>query len=169
MAVGGFSRRSGRWRLTVAGERYAQAPSTSARRAGVVPALVREPCRRRSPVQDSEGSSPTHGSRALGVSTRGRSPRAATLMTAPVHGTPRHAWRAATTGLKCPEVTCSWSACARRAKRSVCALTARLSSGKTRGWAGGGQPTAESPRRWAGPHVARPVYRMSCRSQHARR
>src|SRR5215471_6770850 len=36
------------------GKRYAHAPSTSARRAWVLPALVREPCRRRSPLEYSE-------------------------------------------------------------------------------------------------------------------
>ena len=42
-AVGRFSRRRCRWRLTFAGSRYAQAPSTSARRAWVFPVLVIEP------------------------------------------------------------------------------------------------------------------------------
>src|SRR3989454_12086308 len=53
-----FSRRSWRCRLTFAGYRYAHAPSTRARRAWVLPALVMPPCRRRSPDEYSEGVRP---------------------------------------------------------------------------------------------------------------
>src|SRR5438034_737896 len=54
-SAGSFSSRSWRWRLTFAGYRYAHAPSTSARRAWLFPALVIPPCRRRSPDEYSEG------------------------------------------------------------------------------------------------------------------
>ena len=53
-----FSRRSCSCRLTFAGSREAQAPSTSARRAWLLPVLVMPPCRRRSPVEYSEGVKP---------------------------------------------------------------------------------------------------------------
>ena len=57
-SVGSFSSRSCRWRLTLAGYRYAHAPSTSARRAWLFPAFVMPPCRRRSPEEYSEGVRP---------------------------------------------------------------------------------------------------------------
>jgi hypothetical protein len=59
-ALGCFASLSWRCRLTFAGYRYAQAPSTRARRAWVLPALVMAPCRRRSPVEYSEGMRPMH-------------------------------------------------------------------------------------------------------------
>jgi hypothetical protein len=46
-AAGRFARRSGRCRLTVAGDREAQAPATRARRAGVCPVRGSRPCCRR--------------------------------------------------------------------------------------------------------------------------
>jgi len=55
---GGSSRRC-QCRRTVVGSRYAQAPSTRARRAWVWPVLVIEPGRDRSPLESSEGVRPT--------------------------------------------------------------------------------------------------------------
>src|SRR5215471_10357882 len=46
--------------------------------------------------------------------------------------------------------------CVERSRRAGCSVPARTYSGKTRCGAGVGQPTAESPRRWAGPQVAWP-------------
>ena len=57
----------------------------------------------------------------------------------------------------------------RRWSRSVCSVTARRYSWKTMCWAGVGQTTSLSQRRCAGPHVARPVDRISCRSRKALR
>jgi hypothetical protein len=157
MTSGGWARRRGRGRRTWAGSRSAQAPSTSARRAGVLPALVREPCRRRSPLEDAQGLSPKHFSTGLGVSTRVRSPSSATVVTATMTRTPRRAWRASTTGGKRQVWTGAVSSCARRWRRAVWAVPARTESWKTMCWAGVGQTTALRPRRWAGPQVARPV------------
>jgi hypothetical protein len=98
MILGGISSRRWRCRLTVAGSRSAQAPSTRARRAWVFPAWVIEPGWRRAPEEYAAGIKPKHFISALGVSHRLRSPIAATLVTAPVHCTPRSAWRASTTG-----------------------------------------------------------------------
>src|SRR4029450_11137619 len=56
IALGCFSSRSWRCRLTFAGYRYAQAPSTRARRAWLFPALVMAPWRRGSPLEYSEGA-----------------------------------------------------------------------------------------------------------------
>src|SRR5437667_3244553 len=55
ISAGTFSRRSCRCRLTFAGYRYAQAPSTSTRRAWPLPAFVIPPWRRRPPDEYSEG------------------------------------------------------------------------------------------------------------------
>ena len=57
-SAGTFSNRSCRCRLTFAGYRYAHAPSTSARRAWLLPAFVIPPWRRRSPDESSEGVRP---------------------------------------------------------------------------------------------------------------
>src|SRR5436309_7947359 len=57
-SAGRFSSRSWRWRLTFAGYRYAHAPSTSARRAWLFPALGMPPWRRRAPDEYSEGVRP---------------------------------------------------------------------------------------------------------------
>ena len=59
---------------------------------------------------------------------RVRSPSAATVVTATVHGTPRQAWSASTTGCKRQVCTCSRSACSRRGKRAVCSVTVWTSS-----------------------------------------
>jgi hypothetical protein len=118
---GWLSRRSGRGRLPGAGERDAQAPSTRARRAGVWPVVVSDPWRRVSPGEDAAGISPTPVMRCLGLATRVRSPRAATRGTAPVHGTPRRAWRASPPGGKRQEVTWAWRAWSRRWRRAGCA------------------------------------------------
>ena len=85
--------------------------------------------------------------RCLGWSKRVKSPSAATMGTATVHGTSRRACSASTTGWKRQEGTGAWSACSRRCSRCVCALTARTYSGKTMCWAGVGQTTALSHRR----------------------
>ena len=74
---------------------------------------------------------------------------------------------ASTTGQSRPAVTGSWRACARRWRRSVWAVTARLSAGKTLCGAGGGRTPSRSQRRGAGPHVARPVSRLACRRSKA--
>jgi hypothetical protein len=66
MAVGWGASRCGICRLTLAGLREDQAPSTKARRAWVFPAVVMVPCRRRSPLEDSEGISPKHVISGLG-------------------------------------------------------------------------------------------------------
>jgi hypothetical protein len=166
-AWGGVASRRGQWRRTVAGSRAAQAPSPRARGACIVPAWAMAPCRRRSPLAYAEGSSPQHFRRGLGVSKRGRAPSAATVVTAPGHGTPRRAWRASTTGCTRQEVPGSWRSCASRWRRAVCAVTARPSSWKTIGWAGVGQTTARRHRRWAGPDGAWPVWRRSWRGRKA--
>ena len=70
MVWGGGSSRRGECRLTLAGYRSAQAPSTRARRAWGFPAVVIEPCRRRAPREDSAGIRPRYFIRGLGVSTR---------------------------------------------------------------------------------------------------
>src|SRR5262249_9449655 len=61
-----------------------QAPSTSPRRAWVVPAFVIAPWWRRSPEAYSAGMSPRNFMRSRGVSKRVRAPIAATMVTAPV-------------------------------------------------------------------------------------
>ena len=66
------------------------------------PALVSEPCRRRSPLAGSEGISPRGFSRWRGCAKRVQSPSAAPLVTATVHGTPGQAWSAATSGRRRP-------------------------------------------------------------------
>jgi hypothetical protein len=144
------------WACQFAGDRYAQAPATRARRAWVVPALVMEPWRRRSPVEYAEGMRPTDVMRSLGVSTRVRSPSSATVVTATVHWTPRRAWRASTTGWRRQALTRSWRAYSRRRRRSVCSVTARTYACKTMGCAGVGhalqRATAEGPgASWPGP------------------
>jgi hypothetical protein len=88
----------------VAGERDAQAPATSPRRAGGFPALGIAPCWRRAPAEYSAGITPQNFMRALGVSKRVRSPRCATGVTATVPGTPRRACRASTSGDKTPRL-----------------------------------------------------------------
>ena len=96
--LGHLLQASCRCRRTVAGEREAQAPATSTRRAWLLPVCVMPPCRRRSPVEYAEGVKPRECMSCLGLSKRVRSPRAATVVTATVHGTPRRAWSASTTG-----------------------------------------------------------------------
>jgi hypothetical protein len=64
--LGSFSQRRWRGRRPLAGSRSAHAPAPSARRAWVGPALVLAPWRRRSPVDDAEGISPTQFRSALG-------------------------------------------------------------------------------------------------------
>jgi hypothetical protein len=65
-ALGCGSSRRCLGRLTLAGERSDQAPSTQARRAWVLPAVVMGPCRRRSPLAYAEGISPKHFISGLG-------------------------------------------------------------------------------------------------------
>jgi hypothetical protein len=113
-----LSRRRCRWRLTLAGSRSAQAPSTKARRAWLCPVLGMLPCCRRPPLAYAEGGSPRECLRWRGGSKRGRSPSAATVGTATVHGTPRRAWRASITGAKCQVCPCSWRARASRPSRA---------------------------------------------------
>jgi hypothetical protein len=165
--VGGCARRRGRCRRPVAGSRDAQAPATRARRAWVWPVCGSAPWRRFSPVADAAGIRPKPCMSGLGVATRVRSPRAATRVTAPGHGTPRRAWRASTPGCKRQDCTGAWRAGARRWRRSGWSFTARTSAGPTIGGAGVGQTTSASHRRWAGPQVARPVARLSGLSRHA--
>jgi hypothetical protein len=104
-----------------------------------------------------------------GVSQRVRSPHAAPVVTATVHWPPRKAWSASTTGWKRQVCPCSWSARARRPRRSVCSVTVWTSACQTMGCAGGGQITSLSQRRWAGLQWARPVERLSCRRKKALR
>ena len=163
MPLGGCSRRRWRGRLPLAGSRAAQAPSTRARRAGVWPACVMAPCRRRAPADDAAGIRPRACIRGRGVAKRVKSPRAAPVVTAPVNGTPRTAGSASTPGDKRHEVTYSWRACSKRGRRAVCAVPARPYAWKTRCCAGPGQPTALSHRRWAGPQGAWPVERLAWR------
>jgi hypothetical protein len=85
-----------------------------------------------------------------GCSQRVRAPSAATVVTATVHGTPRRAWRASTTGAKRQVLPCSWSASSRRPRRSVCAVTVRTSSCQTICCAGVGHTTSLSQRRGPG-------------------
>jgi hypothetical protein len=66
-----------------------------------------------------------------------RAPSAATVVTAPVHGTPRRAWRASTTGRQRPEGTWAWHAGSRRWRRALGSVTARTSAWQTIGGAGG--------------------------------
>jgi hypothetical protein len=58
IGLGSCARRSCRCRLTLAGSREAQAPSTRARRAGVVPVFGRPPWWRRAPREDADGVRP---------------------------------------------------------------------------------------------------------------
>src|SRR5512145_92203 len=102
MLGGWCARRSGNWRLTLAGERYAQAPSTSTRRAGVLPVLVIPPCWRRAPEAYSEGTHPRNFLRSLGCSKRVRSPIAATIVTATVHGPPPQSLAGIDHGMSAP-------------------------------------------------------------------
>ena len=89
------------------------------------------PCGRRAPDEYSEGTNPKNFLRSLGGSKRVKSPIAATMVTATVHGTPRRAWRASTTGCKRHVVTCSRRAWSRRPRRSVCSVTVRTYACKT--------------------------------------
>jgi hypothetical protein len=126
-----------------------------------------EPWRRGAPQACAEGLRPSNPLSARGLSNRVRAPIAATRVTAARPGTPRNAGRASTPGAKRHAGTCARRSRSRRRWRSRGSRTARPSSCQARGGAGGGQPTAESQRRWAGPPVARPVSRMACRSQQA--
>jgi hypothetical protein len=74
LGLGSSSSWSCQWRLTVAGSREAQAPSTKARRAWVWPVLVLDPCRRRSALASAEGIRPRSFITGRGCSTRVRSP-----------------------------------------------------------------------------------------------
>ena len=167
LAWGNGSTRHGRWRLTLAGDREAQAPAMSARRANVWPALVRRPGRRRAPRESALGVRPRALMSGLGFSPRVSSPSAAMRVTATVHGRPRLAWRACTTGDRRPVWPCARRAVSRRGSRACCADTARTYAWQTSGWAGVGQTTAARPRRGAGPHVARPSSRRSWRRRQA--
>jgi hypothetical protein len=159
---GRFSSRRGRGRLTWAGERSAQAPSTRARRAWVGPAGVLAPWRRRSPLEYAAGITPRDGMRCLGDSPRGTSPRSTPVVTATGNGTPRQAGSAATTGGQRHDWTCAWRAGSRRGRRSVCAVIARTSSWQTMCGAEGdrrlrratgGGPGARGPGPYRGSHA----------------
>ena len=89
--------------------------------------------------------------RALGVSQRVRSPRSATGVPATVHGTPRRACRASPPGGTRHAVPCAWRACARRGRRSGCAVTARPDSWPTMGCAEGTDDFRAPPQRGWGP------------------
>jgi hypothetical protein len=147
LGLGTFARRHGRGRLTVAGSREAQAPSTRARRAWLWPVLGMPPCWRCSPVEDAEGVKPRECSSCRGGSTRGRSPRAAPVVTAPGQFPPRRAGRAATTGASRQRSPWSVRSGSRRASRSVWSVIARTDAWHTICGAGVGQPTSRSHRR----------------------
>jgi len=102
-----------------------------------------------------------------GVSTRVRSPSAATVVTATGHWTPRQAWSASTTGWTRQGVPWSRRACASRGTRAVGAVTVWTSACTTIGCAGVGHPTSLRQRRWAGLQCARPGERLACRSTNA--
>ena len=125
-----------------------------------VAVLVMPPCRRRSSGEDSAGVNPRECMRCLGLSKRGRSPRAATVVTATVNGPPRSAWSADDARGEPPGLPVVCDACSRRGRRSGWSVIARMYSWQTIGCAGVGQTTAESHRRWAGPQVAWPVERV---------
>jgi len=80
---------------------------------------------------------------------------------------PRRAWGASTTGARRQVGPWSLRACARRARRSVGAATARRYAWHPLGGAGGGQTTSLRQRRWAGPQGARPGERLACRRSKA--
>ena len=91
IGVGRFARRRGRGRRTWAGEREAQAPSTSARRAGVCPVCVMPPWRRRAPLAYPQASGPDH---ACGVwGSRRESGRRVQRREGPPPDTARHGGR----------------------------------------------------------------------------
>ena len=79
----------------------------------------------------------------------------------------RRAGSASTTGASRQVCTWVWSACARRVRRAVRAVTARTYAWNTICWAGVGQPTSLSQRRGAGPQGARPAERIACRRRKA--
>ena len=167
IGVDTFSRRQGRCRLPVAGEREAQAPSTRARRAWRWPVWVLPPWRRRSPVEYADGVTPRACLSWRGGSNRVRAPSAAPVGTATGPCPPRRAWSASTTGASrqgCPWSVRAWS---RRASRAVWSGTARRYAGHPLCCAGVGQTTALSHRRGAGPQVARPGSRRACRRSKA--
>src|SRR5262245_17719651 len=60
-----------------------------------------------------------------------RKVRAATMVTATGHGTPRRAWSASTTGRRHQVCPWSWRACASRARRALWSVTARTYAWKT--------------------------------------
>jgi hypothetical protein len=142
-SLGCCASRSGQGRLPLAGERSAQAPAPSARRAGCCPVCVMPLWRRHSPREYSEGVRPREFMRCLGGSKRGRSPRAALGVTATVHGTPRRACNASTTGQSRQVGPCARRSWSRRWRRAVWAVTARTESWKTRG--GGGPDDLAQP------------------------
>jgi hypothetical protein len=154
---------------TCAGEREVHAHATRARRAGVVPDCVRPPWRRRAPRDDAAGVRPSSCMRCLGGSQRVRAPSAATVVPATVHGTPRRAWSASTTGPSRQAVPGAWRACASRSSRAGWSVPARRSAWQTRCWAGVGPTTSLRQRQGAGPQRARPVERRACRSRKALR
>jgi len=99
LAGGTFARRRGSWRRLVAGEREAQAPAIRARRAwGARPAWG-PPAGAARPGRMLRGFSPRHSGAVGGVAQRVRAPRAATVVTATVHGPPRQAGSASPTGV----------------------------------------------------------------------
>jgi len=116
---GRLARRRGQWRRTWAGSREAQAPSTTARWAGVWPVVVSAPCRRRSPRAGAEGSRPSEVSPGRGCATRGHAGHG--------HGAwpPRRPSRAATTAGRRQALPGARRACATRWRRAVGSWTAR--------------------------------------------
>jgi hypothetical protein len=77
------------------------------------------------------GISPKNFMSRPGLSKRVRPPSSATVVTSIVNWTSRRAWRASTTGHKRQDLTCSWSSCSSRWRRSLCSVTARTYSWKT--------------------------------------
>jgi hypothetical protein len=140
---GCVSRRRCQGRLPFAGEREAQAPSPSARRAWGGPAWVLEPWWRRSPEAWSAGIRPRHCLSARGGAQRVRAPRSAPMGTATLQGTPRRACRAAPTACQRQAGTGSWRAWARRQRRADHCREPRARGGAPMGGAHGATSVSE--------------------------
>src|ERR1700722_7807343 len=89
---GSASSRALKGSLTLAGYRYVQAASMSARRARRLPAKVRPFRRIVSPVERSAGTRPRKDISCLGVSNRRPAPISAAKVTATRNEAPRIAW-----------------------------------------------------------------------------
>jgi hypothetical protein len=84
------------------------------RRAWGWPVVGIDPGRRRSPLAYAAGIRPRDVITCRGFSLRVRSPRAATMVTAPGHCPPRRPSRASTTAGRLQAWTCSRRACSKR-------------------------------------------------------